>query len=72
MDLINYGGLVTHPTTHAKCDLKVIWKVKPPKQLKLMKTSSDWNNIDIEYNFQYECPIHGRLNAVPDEDIIDL
>ena len=39
-----------------------------------MRSQDDWDNFDNMYknHYEYECPIHGQLMSVPDEDINSL
>jgi len=50
------------------CGKKVLPRITNPKSFQLMKSASDWNNVDVSNHYWYECPIHGRLPSVPDEE----
>ena len=54
------------------CGKKVIPRIKPPKSMQLMSSKLDWENLDQSPHYWYECPIHGRLPNVPDEDLFIL
>lgn len=54
---------------HANCGKEIISKALPPNPVRLVTNITDINNMKFEYQYIYECPIHGRLNGVPSEDI---
>jgi hypothetical protein len=54
------------------CDHQVICRFKPPKIYQAITSISNINNIDYEGLYFYECPIHGQLNGIPNEDITVL
>jgi len=65
MVFIHVTFVLNHPET-------LLLLPTPPKSHQLMITLSDWNNIDDKYHYHYECPIHGQLTGVPDEEMILL
>ncbi|MGC9385033.1 MAG: hypothetical protein ACP5D6_10575 [Kosmotogaceae bacterium] len=55
-----------------KCGKEVIYRIKPPKSIQLMSSRNDWENAETSIHHWYECPIHGRLPNVPDEELFIL
>ncbi len=51
------------------CGREVICKIIPPKPFALVQSVSDFENVNYQNQYIYECPIHGRISAVPNEDI---
>ena len=55
-----------------KCGREVLYIRTPPKPLQVAWTLSEINNIDNRYHYKYECPNHGKISGVPDEDLLTL
>ena len=51
------------------CGREVICKQVPPPSLQLVRSLSEWKSLDLQPHYIYECPIHGEISGVPDEDI---
>lgn len=54
------------------CGCRVFCKVAPPEPIQIIGGINHSNNIDSRYHYLYECPKHGPLSGVPDEDIVLL
>ena len=54
---------------HDGCGREVVCKEIPPQPMQVVTSLADFNNIKYEYRYFYECPIHGKINGVPSEDI---
>jgi hypothetical protein len=54
------------------CRCKVICNIKPPERIQLIGGFADPRKIDFENHYRYECPKHGPLSGIPDEDILIL
>ncbi|MDP1624354.1 MAG: hypothetical protein Q8L64_01145 [bacterium] len=54
---------------HNDCERKVICRVIPPNPLRVVTSISEINNAKFEYRYVYECPIHGQINGVPNDEI---
>lgn len=54
---------------HSNCERKVICRAIPPNPLKVVTSISEINNAKFEYRYIYECPIHGQINGVPNDEI---
>ena len=76
----SYAGLVWVPSRltfrdptpacpRANCGRPVICRVSPPPAFHLVASRSDFENVRTRPSFAYECPIHGALSGVPDEDL---
>jgi len=55
---------------HNDCRCEVICKRIPPPPIQHVTNLSDLNNRSrFESQYVYECPVHGKINGVPNEDI---
>ena len=55
--------------SHSDCECKVFCTVTPPKPTQIIASFNDMKNLDSRYHYRYECPKHGILSDIPDEDI---
>ena len=53
----------------AGCETEVICMATPPPSYVHITSSDDLSKIRYEYQYTYECPIHGVLVGVPDESV---
>lgn len=51
------------------CELEVICKEIPPQSFQVVTSVTEAKNTRFEYQYTYECPIHGQLSNVPNEEI---
>ena len=51
------------------CGCEVICMEIPPPPLKYVATVNDLQKARFEYSYEYECPVHGVLNGIPNEHI---
>jgi hypothetical protein len=54
---------------HDDCGRSVICKIIPPNPFKVVSSISEINNTKFENRYIYECPIHGKISNVPNEEI---
>ena len=54
---------------HDNCECEVICKEIPPQSYQVVSSMMELKNARFEYRYVYECPIHGALPRVPNEDI---
>jgi hypothetical protein len=50
------------------CGCRVICKVIPPQHYRVVSTISEMNSLRFENRYVYECPIHGEIAGVPNEE----
>jgi hypothetical protein len=50
------------------CGRQVICKVIPPQPYRVVSTISEMNNTRFENRYVYECPVHGEIAGVPNEE----
>jgi hypothetical protein len=55
--------------SHSDCECRVFCKITSPEPIQIIGGINHSNNIDTQYHYHYECPIHGRLSGIPNEDI---
>jgi hypothetical protein len=77
-----YSGLLWRPShlsfgfpiplcPHENCGCEVFCEGKPPPALQFIGVGTS-NRIVTEETFIYECPIHGRVGGIPNEDVAVL
>jgi len=54
---------------HEGCGHQVICEEIPPQPFRVVTSPAEINSFRLEYKYVYECPIHGKINGVPSEDI---
>ena len=54
---------------HDSCGREVICKEVSPNQYQVITSLNELRNAKFEYRYIYECPIHGAVNGVPNEDL---
>ena len=55
--------------SHNDCKCKVFCIIEPPERIQIIGGMNDVRNLDSRDHYHYECPIHGSLSGIPDEDI---
>jgi hypothetical protein len=55
---------------HNDCGREVVCREIPPPPIQLITNFSDLSNGSrFEYQYAYECPVHGKIDGVPNEDV---
>ena len=54
------------------CRCKVFCYIKPPERIQFIGGFADPSKLDLGTHYHYECPEHGPLSGIPDEDIVIL
>ncbi|MCB8983136.1 MAG: hypothetical protein H6659_04885 [Ardenticatenaceae bacterium] len=51
------------------CGCEVICKEIPPPSLQYVARIEDLRKASFQYSYQYECPVHGALEGIPNEPL---